>query len=205
MATQRFDGDVEITGGIRVSGTYTGPINRSNLIADNTAVYPLALHTFRVHDAIQTNLPGTALADDLGVTSGAYGTDVPTIRSEDLNGDGTAASYARTSFTLPPEYVSGGTITLRIYADTQAGAASVDAQVFQASKTSFQVTGSDLVTTSPTAISTVFGAKDFVITPTSKVAGDTFDIRIAVIGTTSTTALTIARIPNIEILLQVKG
>lgn len=205
MATQRFDGDVEITGGIRVSGTYTGPINRSNLISDNTAVYPLALHTFRVHDLYNTILPAAAGTDDLGLTSGAYGTDVPTIRSSDLNAAGTLAAYARTSFTLPPEYTSGGTITLRFYADTQAGAASVDAQVFQASKTNFQITGSDLVTTSPTAISTVFGAKDFVVTPTSKVAGDTLDIRIAVIGTTSTTANTIARIPNIEMVLQVKG
>lgn len=205
MATQRFDGDVEITGALRVSGTYTGPVNRSNLITDNTAVYELPLTSFRVHDAMQTNLPGTALADDLGITSGAYGTDVPTMRSEDLDGDGTAASYARTSFTLPPEYLSGGTITLRIYADTQAGAASVDAQVFQASKTSFQVTGSDLVTTAATAITTTYGAKDFVVTPTSKVAGDTLDIRIAVIGTTSVTANTIARISNIEVLLQVKG
>jgi hypothetical protein len=205
MATQRLDGDVEITGALRVSGTYTGPINRSNLLTDSTAIYELPITSFRVHDAMQTNLPGTALADDLGVTSGAYGTDVPTIRSEDLNGDGTAASYARTSFTLPPEYVSGGTITLRIYADTQAGAANVDAQVFQASKTNFQVTGSDLVTTAATAVTTSFGAKDFVINPTSKVAGDTFDIRIAVIGTTSVTANTIVRIPNIEMLLQVKG
>lgn len=205
MATQRFDGDVEITGVLRVSGTYTGPINRSNLITDNTAIYELPLHSFRVHDAYQNTLPSSAAIDDLGLTSGAYGTDLPTIRSEDLNGDGTAASYARTSFTLPPEYVSGGTITLRIYADTQAGAASVDAQVFQASKTSFQITGSDLVTTAATAVTTTFGAKDFVVTPTSKVAGDMLDIRIAVIGTTSVTANTIVRIPNVEMLLQVKG
>lgn len=205
MATQRFDGDVEITGALRVSGTYTGPINRSNLITDSTAIYELPLTSFRVHDAYQTNLPGTALIDDLGLTSGTYGTDVPTMRSEDLNGDGTAASYARTSFTLPPEYLSGGTITLRIYADTQAGAASVDAQAFLASKTGIAISGSDLVTTAATAVTTTFGAKEFTITPTSRVAGDTLDIRLAVIGTTSVTANTIVRIPNIEMVLQVKG
>lgn len=205
MATQRFDGDVEITGGLRVSGTYTGPMNRSNIITDNTAVYELPLTEFRVHNAMQTTLPGTALVPDLGITSGAFGTDVPTMRSEDLSGDGTAASYARTSFTLPPEYLSGGTVTLRIYADTQAGAANVDAQAYQASKTSFQITGSDLVTTAATAVTTTYAAKDFVITPTSRVAGDTLDIRLAVIGTTSVTANTIVRISNVEMLLQVKG
>lgn len=205
MATQRLDGDVEITGALRVSGNFTGPINRSNLITDSTAVYELPLTDFRVHDAMQTNLPGSATSNDLGLTSGAYGTDVPTIRSEDLNAQGTYTAYARTSFTLPPEYLSGGTITLRMYADTQAGAASVDAQAYQASKTSFQITGSDLVTTAATAVTTTYASKDFVITPTSKVAGDTLDIRIAVIGTTSVTANTIVRISNIEMMLQVKG
>jgi len=205
MATQRFDGDVEITGALRVSGTYTGPINRSNLITENTAVYELPATTWRVHDAMQTNLPGTALADDLGVTTGTFGTNAPYIASEDLNGDGTSASYARRTFTLPPEYLSGGTITLRIYADTQAGAASVDAQAYLESKTGIAISGSDLVTTTATAVTTTFGAKDFTLTPTSRVAGDTIDIRIAAIGTTSVTASTIVRIPNIEMILQIKG
>ena len=125
--------------------------------------------------------------------------------SEDLNGDGTAASYARTIFTLPPEYLSGGTITLRMYCDTVAGAASVDAEIYQQSKTSTAVTGGDLVTTAAQAVTGTFGAKDFTVTPTSRVAGDSFDIRIAVIGTTSVTASTIVRITNIEMLLQIKG
>ncbi len=195
-----------VTGTVTTSGNITGPLNRSNIITE-TGIYELPPTTWRVWDDMDSLLPGTATIDDLGLTTGAFGTNAPYIASEDLNGDTTAASYARRTYTLPPEYVSGGTITLRFYAGIAVGggAASVDAVVYQESKTSIAITGSDLCTTAATSITTTFGAKDFTITPTGRVAGDTLDIRIAVIGTTSVTAGTIAQIPNIEMVLQIKG
>lgn len=184
---------------------FVGPIQRQ-YISTESASYQLPYSVWRVWNAVGTNLPNTAAIDDLGVSFGsAYGTDTPYICSEDLNGDGTAASYARTQFILPAEYLAGGTITLRAYCDTQAGAASIDFEAFLVSKTSTLVSGSDLVSTAATSVTTSFTNKDFVVTPTSRIAGDTLDIRMAVIGTTSVTANTIVRIPAVEIILQVKG
>ena len=209
MATQRFDGDVEITGALRVSGTYTGPVNRSNLITENTAAYELPLQDFRVHDAMQTNLPAVGATDDLGLASGTYGTGLPYLKTQDLNAAGAVTEYARTMFTLPPEYLSGGTITLRMAAGMLTSVASVsgtvDAQAFLSARTTV-VSGSDLVTTAATsANSLTFAEISFTLTPTGRVAGDVLDIRIAWIGNSATASSHFGAIAHVEMLLQVKG
>jgi hypothetical protein len=210
MAIQRLDGDVEITGSLRVSGTYTGPINRSNLIADNTAVYMLPLQDFRVWDAMHTNLPTVGAADDLGLATGAFGTALPYLKTQDLNAAGAVTEYARTMFTLPPEYVAGGTITLRLTGGMLTAVASVSATVdvrLYVSARDTLISGSDLSTTTPATSlnSLTFANADFVVTPTGRVAGDVLDIRIAWIGNSATASSHFGAIAHVEMLLQVKG
>jgi hypothetical protein len=212
MATQRFDGDVEITGAIRVSGTYTGPINRSNLIADNTAAYMLPFQNFQVWDAFGTALAnGAGSNDDLGLTAGAFGTGLPYVETRDLTGNAGAgvAHYARTTFTLPPEYLSGGTITLQLAAGMKgvvaATSAVADAEAYLSARTTL-VSGSDLVSTAAQNINSVtFADYLFSLTPTGRVAGDVLDIRLSLTATSATVASHFAAITHAEMVLQVKG
>lgn len=212
MATQRFDGDVEITGAIRVSGTYEGPINRSNLISDNTAAYMLPLQDFRVWNAFGTALAdGVGSNDDLGLTAGAFGTGLPYLQTRDLTGNAGAAvaHYARTMFTLPPEYLSGGTITLQLAAGMKgvvaASTAVADAEAYLSARTTL-VSGSDLVTTTALSINSVtFADYLFSLTSTGRIAGDVLDIRLSLMATSATVASHFAAIAHAEIVLQVKG
>lgn len=209
MATQRLDGDVEVTGALRVSGNITGPINRSNIITENTAAYELPFTSFRVWDAMQTNLPAIGASDDLGLATGTFGTGLPYLKTQDLNAAGAVTEYARTMFTLPPEYLSGGTITLRLCAGMLTAVASVsatvDAMAYLSSRQT-TVSGSDLVTTAATsANSTTLANVDFTLTPTSRVAGDVLDIRIAWIGNSATASSHFGVISHVEMILQIKG
>lgn len=209
MAIQRLDGDLVVTGSITASGNYTGPINRSNLIVENTASYMLPLQNFRVWDAMQTNLPSVGASDDLGLATGAFATGLPYLKTQDLNAAGAVTEYARTMFTLPPEYVSGGTISLRMAAGMLTSVASVsatvDAQIYLSARTTL-VSGSDLVTTAATsANSTTFAEYLFTVTPTDRAAGDVLDIRIAWIGNSATASSHFGAIAHAELLLQVKG
>ena len=90
----------------------------------------------------------------------------------------TEVSVGLFSFTLPENYVAGGTITLRADAFvTVAGdavlnvASTIDMTAQKVTITTGAV-GSDLVTTAATAIVAAGAAYDFVVTPTGLVAGD---------------------------------
>lgn len=209
MSTQRFDGDVEITGNLRFAGTLTGAVNRSNIITENTAVFELPFAGFRVWDAFHTNLPTVGASDDLGLATGTYATSLPYLKTQDLNAAGAVTEYARCMFTLPPEYLAAGNITLRLCAGMLTAVASVsatvDVQAFLSSRQT-TVSGSDLCTTAATsANSTTLANTDFTITPTSRQPGDVLDIRIAWIGNSATASSHFGVISHAEMVLQIKG
>lgn len=202
-------GDYEITGTLRVNGLLTAPIARSNLISENTAVFPVNLVNFRVHDAMQTNLPALGAADDLGIVGGVYGTTVTHLKTQDLNAAGAVTEYARAEFTLPAEYVSGGPISVRVRAGMLTAVASVsgtvDVQAFLAGGDTL-VSGADLCTTAAqSANSLVFANYDFTITPTSRVPGEVLDLRLAWIGNSATASAHHGAISAVSVLLQIKG
>lgn len=205
--SMRIDGDLTVTGSINASGSYTGPISKSNLVQETLEAFPIPLTSLRVWDAFQTNIT-TAAADDLGLTAGAFGTGTPYVVSRDLNALGATTGYARTLFTLPPEYVDGAAITIRFAAGMLSAVASVsatvDVEVYKVARTTL-VSGSDLVTTSATSInSTTFAEYSFTVTPTSRVAGDVLDIRIALSCNSATASSHFAAIAAIEVLLTIK-
>lgn len=209
MATQRFDGDVEITGALRVSGTYTGPIARSNIITGDTAIYELPFTLFRVWNAMHTNLPTIGSSDDLGLASGTFGSALPNLRTQDMNAAGAVTEYARTMFTLPREYSPASAITLRLAAlmitSVASVSATVDAEVYLSARNTL-VSGSDLCTTAATSTNLLTTTEvSFTITPTSRVAGDVLDIRIAWIGNSATASSHFGSIAHAEMLVQIKG
>lgn len=209
MPTNLLDGNSRVNGTLVVTGNYTGPIARSNLITEDTAAYMVPFVDFKVHDAMQTNLPSVGASDDLGLATGPFATGLPYLKTQDLNAAGAVTEYARAMFTLPPEYVAGGTITLRLAAGMLTSTASVSATVDAACYLSARDTlksGSDLVTTAATsANSTTFANYDFTLTATGRSPGDVLDLRIAWIGNSATASSHFGAIAHVEFILQIKG
>jgi predicted RecA/RadA family phage recombinase len=181
---------------------------RASLGQDDLKPYTIPLTSLRVHDAMITNLPGTAANDDMGLITGTPGTDAPTLQGVDFGGTSTDEKGAF-EFILPAEYVSGETITVRIHAGmltaVSDGTATVDVECWVAAASG--AVGSDICATAAQSINSLtFANKDFTITPTSRVAGDRLIIRVAFAGSdTGNLAVMIPEITNIAVLCDVKG
>jgi len=211
MATAaQFPGDVLVLGNLQYTGSLLPGVARSGLTQDTSQSYWLPWDGFRVWDAVATNLPATPASDDLGLIGGTWGTGVPSIQTGDLKAAGSTTRYARCQFQLPPEYVTGTGLVLRLHAGmitTIAGtAATVDVEVYKSGK-EFLVSGSDLCATAATSInSTTLADKDFAITGTGLVAGDQLDIRIAILVNDAASGTNvIGCIGSAEILLSIRG
>lgn len=204
-------GDLIVAGDLRVNGAVNPKIAKGNLILlAELQAFPIPLTDFRVWDAMQTLLPGTPSADDLGLVGGTFGTATPSIRTEDLKALGATNKRARFLVQLPWEYVAGETVTLRFQAGmitTVAGtSATLDCEAYKLQDDPDDAIGSDLVTTSATSINSLtFASTDFVITPTSLSPGDILDVRvtIAVNDGASGTAV-IAAITSAKLLADVR-
>jgi hypothetical protein len=204
-------GDLIVAGDLRVNGAVNPKIAKGNLILlAELQAFPIPLTDFRVWDAMQTLLPGTPSADDLGLVGGTFGTATPSIRTEDLKALGATNKRARFLVQLPWEYVAGETVTLRFKAGmitTVAGtSATLDCEAYKLQDDPDDAIGSDLVTTSATSINSLtFASTDFVITPTSLSPGDILDVRvtIAVNDGASGTAV-IAAITSAKLLADVR-
>ncbi len=94
----------------------------------------------------------------------------------------TKTDSALFSFALPAWYVTGSAITVRLRAKTTA-LSTVSDTVVCTFKVVADTVGSDLVTTAAQQMTTGYVNYDFVVTPTSRVAGETIQLVV-------TTALT---------------
>jgi len=205
----QFTSDVVFQGNTTFSGTVTTQWVRSTQMAQETLVaYPIPLTSLRVHDAIQTNLPGTAATDDLGILGTAFGTSAPTVVTSDAKAT-TVTQYARFTCSVPDRYDAGQTIQMRIFAGMKTtvsdGTATLDLEVYEIAGDG--AIGSDLCSTSATSIngSTTNSARDFTIDGSGLVAGDILDCRItiAITDSSSVTAV-IGEIDYIELLCDVR-
>jgi len=181
---------------------------RSGLVQDDAKPYVLELDTWKVTGT------GAALGATAGTPSGAFGltvgafaTNSPKIAGEAASGN-TKTNKMRRQYTLPPEYVAGETVTLRVRCKETVGAAtvstSIDAAVYKCDKEAG--IGSDLCATALQDVTTSFGNKDFDITSAGLAAGDVLDIELTGVTTdTGGTVGTILNITNTEMLLDIKG
>lgn len=119
---------------------------------------------------------GTAATTAIGIVTGAIGTAFPVLQTADLKNTTTAA-VARFRYTLPPNYVSGGAITIVANAQmittvaSNSAATTVDFRAFK------NGAGSDIVATAAQSADLLTAANySFTVTPTGLVAGDTLDI-----------------------------
>jgi len=202
--------DVRVTGTISVKDTGISPQTRASILKqDALAIFPVNLTALRVWDAFAANLPGTAATDDLALIGGTFATAPPTISAGDLKAAGATTRYARFLVSLPECYDGGETITLALYAGMATTVAdtscTIDVQCYKIDKAGS--IGADLCATAAVTInSLVFGAKSFTITPSGLVAGDTFDVRIAITCTDAATVTAVTpTIAAIDLLCDIKG
>ena len=183
-------------------------IQRADLAQDSLASYPIPLTQLRVWDALQTNLPGTAAADDLGLIGGTFGSASPAVRTSDAKAS-TTTQRARLPVPLPPEYVSAQRVRIRLHAGMVTtisdGTATVDVEAYKSDKEAG--IGSDLCITAATSINSLTDAdRDFDLTASGLVAGDVLDVRITIaITDTATATAVIGQIGSVERLCDIKG
>lgn len=204
-----FD-DIRVTGTLSIKDTGVSQQTRASILKqDANAIFPVPLTSLRVWDAYATNLPGTAATDDLALIGGTFGTAPPTISAGDLKAAGATTRYARFQAQLPECYDAGQTVTLAISAgmvttisDTSC---TLDAEVYKIDK--ITGIGSDLCATAATSINSLtFATKEFTITPAGLVAGDVFDVRIAIACNDAATATAVTpTIASIDLLCDIKG
>ncbi len=184
-------------------------IARAKLNQDTAQKYIVPFYSMRVHDAIQTVLPSPSAADDLGFPATVtMGTVAPLLESYDLK-TLTQTLYARFSFTLPPEYDAGETITARIRAGMKTNVADVsctlDLEVFKADRDGGA--GADLQTTTAPSMNNLTNADlDFDINESGLSPGDVLDCRLSVACVDAATATAvIAEILEVAFLLDIRG
>jgi hypothetical protein len=196
-----------IQGTLTVTGT--PPALTRDQLTQATERHKIQLADFRIYDAFATNLPGTSSSNDLGLVGGSFATNSPSLQTADLKTAGATNNYARVSVNLPCSYVTGQTCIVRVWAKMKTTVADVSSTVDIECYRSGDAAdiGSDICATAAQSINSLtLASKDFVITATTLLPGDTLDIRLtsAVNDAAGATAV-IALIGAVELLLGTKG
>jgi len=208
VALEAASGDGSVIKVLAGRASITGTVARSNLVQQDLQPYPIDFTAFRVHDALHSVLPNTAANDDMALITGTPGTDAPTLQGVDFGGT-TSDEKAAFLFALPPEYVAGETVTLRVrgamLTTVSDGTATVDAEVWKLDEDG--AVGSDICATVAQSINSLTPAnKDFTITPTGLEPGDVLMVRLSFAGTDAGDAgVMIPEISKVSLLLDIKG
>jgi hypothetical protein len=202
--------DLRLTGSLSIKETGVSAQSRATILTqDANAIFPINFALLRVWDAFQTNLPGTAATDDLALVGGTFATAPPTVSGGDMKALGATTRYARFQMQLPECYDAGQTITLSMSAGMVTTVAdtscTLDVQCYKLDKVTG--IGSDLCATAATSINSLtFADIPFTITPTGLIAGDVFDVRIAITCTDAATGTAVTpTIAGLDLLCDIKG
>jgi hypothetical protein len=193
---------------IRSSEAVFDSIARSEIAMDSLKPYAIPLFSMRTHDAFQTTLPGTAANDDMAIITGTPGTDAPTLQGVDFGGTSTDEKCGF-QFVLPPEYEAGGQIQVIVRAamltTVSDGTATVDVECWPQNDNG--AAAADICATAAQSINSLTPAdKTFTITPTSRVAGDVLNIRLAFAGSdTGNLGVMIPEISKVTVRLDIRG
>ena len=197
------DGDVVeviLDGGAAAIGS-----TRLTWAQEDLKPYPIVISKFRVWDAPSTVQPASASSDDLGVIAGTFGSSAPILKTSSAKNT-TIGQKTRFQFEVPPEYVPGETITLRVNAGMMTSVANtsctLDAEVVRQAEPS-----TDICATNAQSINSLTAVnKDFTITPTYVVVGDILDVVLTIAATDSQNSVEVyGAINSVTMLLDIKG
>ena len=210
MADFVFPGSVDVRSDLTLRGNILPALSRTALAQNDNQVYQIPLTSAKVWDAAATNLPGTSATDDLGLETGTWGTDVPHITTGDLKAAGATTRYCLLELVLPPNYVAGQTVTLRISSGMETTVSdttsTIDVEAYLASRDG-TVDGADICATAAQSNNSLtFADLDFTITATGCDPGDQLFVRIAAaVNDAATGTAVISTIGAIELLLDTQG
>lgn len=183
-------------------------IKPSKLEQQTAQIFDISLTDARVWDDFRALVPSTAANDDLGLITGTWGTDTPTLQS----GDGKATTITRRAgfaFRLPHNFVAAGTLVIRVrggmVTTISDGVATVDLQVHEADLDGG--VGSDLCQTSAITVNSLTKVNaDFTIDSSGLVAGDLLYLRLtAAITDTATGTAVIVEVSDLNARLTTQG
>ena len=142
--------------------------------------------------------PGSSI---LGLTSGTHGSASPILTGNGANNNSKSDS-ARILFTVPPQYATGSTVTVRVRCKVSAAAATaqtIDVLAFRSDLAAG--VSSDLCTTAAQTITTSYANYDFTLTPSAMAAGDVIDLLVTLLANdTSGTGTITGTISNVEVI-----
>jgi len=158
-------------------------LSRSSLDIESLASFVIPLENWRVWNTGAV-LPNTSAADDMGYYSGTWATDTAALKSYDVKTVGATTLYARTTVTLPPEYVATDSVSLRMscgmltaVADTTA---TIDVDAYLSDDEAI-ISGSNLYSgAAQSCNSLTFANLDYTIDAGTLSPGNSIDVRLAV-------------------------
>ena len=162
----------------------------------------------RTWDAVATNLPAAAASDDLGLVSGAWGTDPARITAGNVRILGATTRRLYLAIPIPANYEDGQTIQLQIRAKMETTVADVsctlDAEAYVGSDGSLS---SDLVTTAAQSMNSLTAAAyNFTINATGVDPGDLLEVRLSIASNDAATATAVTpAIYSIALLCDTRG
>ncbi len=118
---------LRVTGRLTHVNDFQPPIDPGQIAQRTLQEYVIDLTQCRVHDDFGVILPNAGLTDDLGLVGGSFGTNAPSLQTEDLKAAGATLNRAAFTFALPPEYVAGETVLVRFRVGMITNVADVDA------------------------------------------------------------------------------
>jgi hypothetical protein len=157
-------------------------------------------------------LYGTDTTTDLNVVRGTVGTNAISLQTEDVQKKGAQARYARFTVPMPPNYVGGQTVKIRVVGGMITtiadGSCTVDVNCYLNDEDN--TVSADLCTTTATTINTLLTSSattvDFLITASTLTPGDVLDVRVAVTPTDSAGATAvIGAVTKLALLCDTQG
>jgi hypothetical protein len=203
-----FPGDLVVPGNLRISGSISPGMARSDILAmAELQAFAVPWTAWRTFDAMGTTLPSAAANDDLGLVGGTHGTNHVSIQAGDV-GEANSVRYARAVIAMPWEYVAGQSATLRFYAGCLTAAADttctldIAAYIMDGDNTVGADVAAAAVANNMNSI--VFANVDFALTPTNLSAGTELDVLLSITYNDSATAVVTPCIGKVQLLVDVR-
>lgn len=203
---------------MRVMGRFTHAnnfqpdIDPGQIAQRNLQEYVIDLTQCRIHDDFGVILPNAGATDDLGLVGGSFGTNAPSLQTEDLQDAGATLNYAAFTFALPPEYVAGQTVIIRFRAGMITNIADTNATLDIACYANDEdnTVSADLAAAAVSDnMNTIIGSVvtiDFTITPAALSPGTVLNVRVSTsVNDASTGAEVIGCITKISLLCDTQG
>lgn len=177
--------DIDVGDFLSVEGSGSGLFIES--ASGQVQVHGIPVTKAKIWDALATDSPAAATADDMGLVTGTPGTDAPTLQGVDFGGTATDEKVGF-ELILPETYRAGAPVTIRALAAILTTLADVgltlDCEVWKDLGTG--LVSADLQTIAAIDINFLAPVTcDFVVTPTGFVAGDKLLVVFTLAGSDS--------------------